>query len=101
MTIMPTWTIVFFIKALLSLTTLRIMGFSGSRSLHARLRIVVYRAEFLTTLPTPAAPTPCTDLEDALLFQATSKDIVTCGILEAPSFTPGALLGIIHSIVAV
>lgn len=69
----------------------------GRRRSLARRRVHVLTTELLAAFEAPGFPTAVADQEaGAARCETTGKNIVASVVLQAPSFAPGALLGV-HS----
>ena len=64
------------------------------REFLARHRVMVRRAVFFPTAPTPRATTSCAHDEFPTEVQTTRKNVVACGVFQTPATTPGALFRI-------
>jgi len=94
MRIMSSRTEIFLFESRLFLTARRIMMvFCGGR-LHARFLVVISATIFLTTYPTPRAPTSLANMEFVPEIHATRKHVITCSVLQTPPLTPRALFRI-------
>ena len=94
---MTTFTVVLLLESRLFPTTQSIMMILRIGLLITRFRIVIQSTVLQTTIPAPGATTSKILVKLILVIQATGKDVGTCVIFQAPSFTPGALPSIIHS----
>ena len=87
-------------KCRVPLTALCIVIIPSRRQLYTRRRIIIQRAEFFTTAPTPGTTTSVTNNKSATRIETTGKYIVTGIILQTPAFTPWTLLCIPRHVVA-
>ena len=94
---MTTFTVVLLLESRLFPTTQSIMMILRIGLLITRFRIVIQSTVFQTAIPAPGATTSKILVKLILVIQATGKDIGACVIFKRPTFTPGALPGIIHS----
>ena len=67
---------------------------AGPLCLLTRGRIDVLATELFTAGPTPGTSAPGVHHKAALSLETACKNIVAGGVLESPSFTPGALFGV-------
>ena len=95
MTIVPSTTILRLDKPLFVSTTRRVVIVSSRRRPVARLRVNVQAAELLAALPTPGLAAASPDDKRSLGGKATGENVITGGVLQAPSLTPGALFGVV------
>jgi hypothetical protein len=73
----------------------------GRRRSMTRCRVHILSAELLATGKTPGLSTACAHNESPTGIQSTRKDIVTGRVFQAPTLTPGTLLGVLsHSVEA-
>ena len=97
MGVMPSRAVLLLLVAWFPCATDGVMMIPGRRCSLTCLRIHVLSAELLATFEAPGFATSIIDQEAcATGRKTTGKNIVAGCILQAPSFTPGALLGI-HS----
>jgi hypothetical protein len=82
------------LESCFSLTAKRIMPVLCIWSALAGHRISIEAAVFLSTGPAPCLSAALAHVEFILVVEATGKDIVTRGILERPTPTPGTALRI-------
>ena len=97
MSAMTALTVFLLLKSRFIATTQSIMMIFCIRLLFTRFRIVIQGTVLQTAIPAPGATTSISNVKFVFVIQATGKDVGTCVILQAPTFTPGALPSIIHS----
>ena len=98
MAIVPPFTVQVLFEVGLYFTTLLVVRFFGAGELLPADRVIVWRAELLTTLPQrsiPASTTTLTDLKYIAVLTA-SKDVITGIIFQTPPLTPGTLFRIVR-----
>ena len=95
MTIVPSTAIISLNKPLFVSTTRRVVIVSSRGRPMARLRVNVQAAELLAALPTPGLAAAGSDDEGSLGGKTTGKNVITGGVLQAPSLTPGSLFGVV------
>lgn len=64
------------------------------RKFLARRRVMVRRAVFFPTAPTPRATTSCAHYESPSEVEAARKNVVACSVFQTPARTPGTLFRI-------
>jgi len=88
---MSSRTVIFFLETCLVPTAL-VMVILGILIFLATVWIIIGRAILLTAGPAETSSTTLTYVEDGI--ETTSKNIITCGILETPTLTPGTKLSV-------
>jgi len=95
MTIVPSATIGRLGKSRLGTTAGRIMMVACTGSALAGCGINVHPAELLAAFPTPGATTARSYLKLARPgLKPARKNVITSGVFQTPTFTPGTLFGI-------
>ena len=84
-------------ESLLRRTTRRRMGIFRPRQTVAGRRIVILRAEFLSTPPTPGATAPHTHVEFIAEIHPTRKNVVARRVFQTPAGTPRTLFGVFRA----
>jgi hypothetical protein len=63
------------------------------------LLIIILTTEFLPTTPTPRFTTTMSFHEPVFCVKSTSKYVITCIILQTPSFAPGTHFRIVAHLI--
>jgi len=101
MTIVTAAAIVGLRKLLVGSTAGRIVVVSCRRSSEPRIRIHVGAAELLAAFPAPGLAAAGSNDKCAVRRKSAGKDIITGGVFQAPTVTPGTLLGVIRHVIPI